>query len=59
MFILCRIVCVIYIYSMYNVRIVFMQVLVRINFVLEFILEKRLLRQGISRAGIATTKLFP
>ena len=46
-------------YSMYNVRIVFMQVLVRINFVLEFILEKRLLRQGISRAGIATTKLFP
>ena len=44
---------------MYNVRIVFMQVLVRINFVLEFILEKRLLRQGISRAGIAITKLFP
>ena len=46
-------------YPMYNVRIVFMQVLVRINFALEFILEKRILCQDNSRARTVATKLFP
>ena len=44
---------------MYNVRIVFMQVLVRINFVLEFILEKIILCQDNSRARTVATKPFP
>ena len=45
-------------YSMCNVRIVFMQVLVRINFALEFILEKRILCQDNSCEGAAKTKLL-